>query len=342
MRIKEFNVFRIPLFYGSVICLFGLFLYSKAYAATISPTPVPAFNTCNSSELRIGDYVVYNNMWGKDAVGSLTYSQCYKLNSINPLNATWNWTWPFVVEQVKSYPEIFYGYKPGRNYSTNPSLPIKLADMGSFLSSFDTTTTVSTDSEYDTSFDIFINSQNPPTYLSVTSEVMIWINSQNTASWMPTSHFIRKVTIDGQDYDFYFYTFPYETTTRNFFLFNKVVPISVGSVSIDHFLKYLVNNGYESGANYLSVIEFGNEVVSGTGNTVVRNFSISQTDLPTPTNNPNKSGDANGDKVVNGLDYVVWLNHFGQSISGVVNGDFNSDSKINGLDYVVWLNNFGK
>jgi parallel beta-helix repeat protein len=55
-----------------------------------------------------------------------------------------------------------------------------------------------------------------------------------------------------------------------------------------------------------------------------------------------KSGDANEDGQVNGLDYVVWLNHFGKTTFGTANGDFNSDNLVNGLDYVVWLNNFGK
>jgi hypothetical protein len=44
------------------------------------------------------------------------------------------------------------------------------------------------------------------------------------------------------------------------------------------------------------------------------------------------------------LDYVAWLNHFGQTTSAnnYSVGNFNSDTIVNGLDYVVWLNNFGK
>jgi hypothetical protein len=62
---------------------------------------------------------------------------------------------------------------------------------------------------------------------------------------------------------------------------------------------------------------------------------------PTPTPLP-KPGDANGDKKVDGLDYVTWLGHFGQTVSPYTNGDFNGDSKIDGLDYVIWLGNYGK
>jgi pectate lyase len=63
---------------------------------------------------------------------------------------------------------------------------------------------------------------------------------------------------------------------------------------------------------------------------------------PTATPVPAIPGDANGDKHVDGLDYVIWLNHYGTtSQNGVGDGDFNADKKIDGLDYVIWLNNYG-
>ena len=64
---------------------------------------------------------------------------------------------------------------------------------------------------------------------------------------------------------------------------------------------------------------------------------------PSPSPSPAaKPGDANGDGQVDGVDYVVWLNHFNQSVSGAANGDFNNNNKVDGVDYVIWLNNYGK
>lgn len=52
-------------------------------------------------------------------------------------------------------------------------------------------------------------------------------------------------------------------------------------------------------------------------------------------------GDANNDGMVNGLDYVIWLNNYGKtSSSGVTTGDFNTDGRTDGVDYVLWLNNY--
>jgi outer membrane protein assembly factor BamB len=55
-----------------------------------------------------------------------------------------------------------------------------------------------------------------------------------------------------------------------------------------------------------------------------------------------KPGDANNDNIVDGRDYVVWLNHFGQAVTGPINGDFDNNNIVDGRDYVLWLNNYGK
>ena len=65
------------------------------------------------------------------------------------------------------------------------------------------------------------------------------------------------------------------------------------------------------------------------------------TDSPTPTLVP-VPGDANGDRVVDGIDYVIWLNHYNQAAgNGSSGGDFNGDGAVDGIDYVIWLNNYG-
>ena len=52
-------------------------------------------------------------------------------------------------------------------------------------------------------------------------------------------------------------------------------------------------------------------------------------------------GDANGDGRVDVTDYVVWLTHYEQNISGAANGNFNTDGVVDGLDYTIWLDNYG-
>jgi hypothetical protein len=79
-----------------------------------------------------------------------------------------------------------------------------------------------------------------------------------------------------------------------------------------------------------------------TNDMAVKIESTNSTPTPTPTAQPAKTGDANGDNKVDGIDYVIWLAHFGQSVSGANNGDFNGSGKVDGIDYVMWLGNYGK
>ena len=61
---------------------------------------------------------------------------------------------------------------------------------------------------------------------------------------------------------------------------------------------------------------------------------------PTPTLVP-VQGDANGDGRVDGIDYVIWLNHYDTTTSnGSSDADFNSDGAVDGIDYVIWLNHY--
>lgn len=62
---------------------------------------------------------------------------------------------------------------------------------------------------------------------------------------------------------------------------------------------------------------------------------------PAPTG-AGKPGDANGDNIVDGRDYIIWLLHYGQNVSGATNGDFDNNNTVDGRDYVVWLLNYGR
>jgi hypothetical protein len=58
---------------------------------------------------------------------------------------------------------------------------------------------------------------------------------------------------------------------------------------------------------------------------------------PTPSGPP---GDGNGDWVVDGQDFIIWLTHFGQNVSGVHNGDYDNNGQVRISDYIVWVNNY--
>jgi hypothetical protein len=69
-----------------------------------------------------------------------------------------------------------------------------------------------------------------------------------------------------------------------------------------------------------------------------------QTSSPSPSPSPSaKIGDATGEGTVDGIDYVIWLSHYKQTLAGGPSvGDFNTNGTVNGEDYVLWLNNYKK
>lgn len=89
-------------------------------------------------------------------------------------------------------------------------------------------------------------------------------------------------------------------------------------------------------------------LVNGSPQTPSPNPTISPSPTPTlspspsPTLIPSLLGDANLDNKVDGLDYIIWLNHYGQSVTqGSSDGDFDFNGRVDGLDYVIWLSNYG-
>jgi len=58
------------------------------------------------------------------------------------------------------------------------------------------------------------------------------------------------------------------------------------------------------------------------------------------TANPLLAGDADGDGAVNGADYTIWADRYGQP-GGWIDGDFNGDDEVDGADYTLWADNYG-
>jgi hypothetical protein len=61
---------------------------------------------------------------------------------------------------------------------------------------------------------------------------------------------------------------------------------------------------------------------------------------PPPTPSPGTPGDGNNDGRVDGKDFIIWLSHFGQNVSGANNGDYDNNGQVRISDYIVWVKNY--
>jgi len=67
---------------------------------------------------------------------------------------------------------------------------------------------------------------------------------------------------------------------------------------------------------------------------------VGATKTPTPTPTSGVKGDGNGDGNVDGIDFIIWLFHFGQDVSGAENGDYDGNGKVRIYDYTIWVKNY--
>jgi len=214
-------------------------------------------------EFSIGDYLFQNNVWGKGSISD--YEQCLFEASGGGFPAGWHWIWPQPGGGVKAYPEVIFGHKPWNASSTTLDLPVQLSEDPEITAAYDITQDAS--GSYNLAFDIWLTSTNPPTGNTITREIMIWLDRNIIVA---AGTFQETVTIDSESYDFYRADFADWT----YLAFVKTAPEFSGNTRIDLFFDYLVGEGHITAAEYCASIEFGNEVISGSGQTELTSYSV--------------------------------------------------------------------
>lgn len=220
-----------------------------------------------------GSYEVENNVWGK---GALTdWSQCVgATNSTRRgLAARWTWDWKSQDNQVKAFPEVVFGHKPGTARSTTPLLPRKLGEMRRVIMDYDISTQRSGTGNL--SVDIWLTDTPTPTTFAVppiTHEVMIWL--ETFGPMYAGGEQIDTVSIHGMPYRVYvgekfglgwrYIAFKPENTPMQ----------PVAQLDLMPYLLYLQTKGLVTPESHVANINLGNEIISGAGTTQVNHLDI--------------------------------------------------------------------
>ncbi len=220
-----------------------------------------------------GSYWVQNNTWGKEKLTG--WSQCIGIGDGGPgsITARWIWDWPNSGTNVKAYPEVIFGQKPGTQSST-AALPRKVSDIQS--------ATVAWDIESDhtgsgnTALELWLTDVPGPvadfSAPPVTHEIMIWLEAYG--GMHPGGAFTERVTLDGVDYDVYIGD-DFGEGWR-YIAFERVTPqLGIGGLDLVSFLAYLRSKHLVTGNEYVASIELGNEVISGAGQTRLHSYTVS-------------------------------------------------------------------
>lgn len=246
-------------------------------APTLAPTQAAeptalALDCQDQANLNEGSFRAENNTWGK---GTLTdWTQCIGLRAgeDGTLTARWTWDWPIAGNNVKAYPEVIFGQKPG-GPSTTPDLPKQVDSLSQLLITYDVTSTHTGSGNL--AFDFWLTDTADPSTWGVppiNTEIMIWLEAYG--SMAPGGSWQEQTSIDGTNYSVY--TAKNWGDGWNYVAFYRTKPqTGAGSLDLVGFLAYMKDKGLITGQEYVASVEFGNEVAYGTGETNLSQFSVS-------------------------------------------------------------------
>lgn len=253
--------------------------------AALASVPAPGKNApgvsaeCNAwTTVVAGPYRYSNNVWGKDKVKGSS-EQCLLSRKVDGrVERGWTWSFPGFDPSVFSYPEIEFGWKPwngGR--STDPRFPMRVADAQHVHVIYEVESSAT--GSFDLAPEVWLLKEKPTDDAAnpklITTEVMFWLDAGGGAR--PAGRVIQKFELDGIDYELWQEDNIGKSANGQgwrLYSFKSATAQLKGTLRIDAFLKHLVAQKLVSPDEYVAGVEFGNEVMGGTGTTWVKRFEV--------------------------------------------------------------------
>ncbi|WP_309895944.1 GH12 family glycosyl hydrolase domain-containing protein [Archangium sp.] len=253
-------------------------LYETRDTFTVTRTGTGFVMNCeNDAWLTAGSYAVQNNQWGRGPITD--YSQCVGMGGVaadGSVSARWTWRWPAEPGEVKGYPAIVFGQKPGYPVTPNTNLPRQVNAITQLTSSWSTRSTYTGKGQL--AFDLWLtrDANRYPSFpqTPITHEIMVALEpyggyAQDNPAW-----FVEELTLGGIRYRVYKADdFPPGGSQRwRFLVFRMMTPMTQGTLEFKPLFDYLKSKGFIRGDEYLTSLELGTEPVEGTGEVTVDSF----------------------------------------------------------------------
>jgi uncharacterized protein YcfL len=252
-------------------------LYETRSPFTVGGTSF-SMNCKYEALLTAGSYTVQNNQWGRRNLTD--YSQCVANGGVaadGSVSARWTWRWPAATWEVKGYPAIVFGQKPGYPVTPNSNLPMQVDATSQVTTSWSTRSSYTGQGQL--TFDLWLTRdaihRNDFSDVPITHEIMVAVESYGGYGQQNPDWFVEEVTINGVRYKVYKAdNFPPDGGEQRFrfLVFRMLTPMTQGTLEFKPLFDYLKARGLIQGDEYLSSIEFGSELVEGTGDVTVDSF----------------------------------------------------------------------
>jgi hypothetical protein len=235
-----------------------------------------------------GAYLVENNAWGK---GSITdFYQCAGIGPVRAsdgtVSARWTWQWPHPpgAGEIKGYPAVIFGQKPGKSATPGSGLPKVVDSIGAARAAWQTSSTAVTfQGSGQLTFDIWLTVSGAASnrFMDVpkTHEIMIVVDNYGGYGVPPNRNpawYVERATIAG--IPFYVYRGQAGVNWSNpwdFLVLQVVAPMPVGAIDLRAVLDYFKGKGWITGREYMASVEFGSEIAKGgTGDVVLQSYKV--------------------------------------------------------------------
>lgn len=221
-----------------------------------------------------------NNTWNKAAAGSFAVKQCLiKRESATAVSYGWSWSWPANSNDVYAYPAIMVGWKPWDGGSSNhASLPARIASVKAFRWAYDIALEGSGKTNLSTSLWITRTGATSatPNRADIANEIMIWTAGQG---FQPGGQLIATTAIGGRSFEVWYAkdwgdASGANSNKWNYIAYRATTQTSSTTLDMQSFVADAVARGLVDPQHFISSIELGSEIMSGSGSAWINSLSL--------------------------------------------------------------------
>ncbi|MGO4892945.1 GH12 family glycosyl hydrolase domain-containing protein [Flavobacterium sp. W21_SRS_FM6] len=227
--------------------------------------------------------VLTNNVWNKHAAENDSWEQCIeKLNIDGIVQYGWSWSWPFERRVIYSQPQIKMGASPwAPEPKFNDSFPLKISKLEKLIITHELD--ISSNGEHNNVTTMWLLSE---AYRGdkvrpdlIKAEVMIWTYSTKN-HFDPAGKRHGELKIGSDVWEVWYQKDWHDKSGVND---NQWISLSFkaqkssmkASIPALELLQFAVDKGLISKDLYIADIELGNEIMSGSGITWIKELSVS-------------------------------------------------------------------
>ncbi|GAQ52431.1 GH12 family glycosyl hydrolase domain-containing protein [Streptomyces acidiscabies] len=231
-----------------------------------------AFNTISASP-----YYLNNNVWGRQGASG---KECTWLNSYRNGNLNWDTTFDWTGDRtsVKAYASAVLGWHWGWK-EKNTRLPIRLDSGRRVTSNWSFKITQNRPTVMNVSYDLWFHQKSNPDWRDQPhDEVMVWLNRQNGAGPLGTKR--ETLSVGGVAWDLYVGKIVNKdsagkiTSSWNVYSFVRRANTTSQTTDLTGLTDALVRRRLLGGTTYLTSVEAGTEVFTGTGRLSTSAYSV--------------------------------------------------------------------